>query len=218
MRQTRISELTTLKTSEFDFDRGALQLLKRRRSFNTEDDHFDKTALDAKWISFNAVTTELTSLPGWLRLTKANAGLLQAYPAGDWDIETEVYVGQPDAAKYFSCGLTLSTSTDSAACTFCFHGFGQQNNLGVHRFAVEKWINNAWNSTHYYTDPTSFSPQRVALKINKAGTTYTFYYSQYPSAFAEWNRIYTTGALGYTPTYIGLYGNTACYYNYFLRY
>lgn len=198
-------------------DQGAASLLTRRAAANAEDDHFNSATLDSKWLAYTGydASTDLTVLPGWCKCTSLGYKL-QAVPAGDWTIETEIIVADTATGAYQNEGLIMTNGTNSASSTDARYGIGHNNSLKSFRFEFEKFVNNSYSST-YDDYSAAFPPiDHYFLRIVKVGTTYAVEMS---STGKTWHRQASTSSLGFTPTHFGFgteYGNS--YFNYFLRY
>jgi hypothetical protein len=188
---------------------------------NTEDDHFEGSSLDGKWVVYTGYTGTVTvgTINSWVQL--ATATRLQAVPGGDWTIECELLHGDHVTSGYSSVGLILTSGTTASSATDHRFGIGGENSLANWRVVVDKFINNAFNST-----PASFTNQGAGqhhrfLKIKKTSTTYEFFFSD--NRFV-WTRILSTSSLGYTPTHFGIYSALTAsptvhsLFNYFVRY
>lgn len=198
-------------------DLGAFSLLTPRPLANAEDDLFDAASLDAKWLAYtgaNAVT-DLTALLGWCKITTAGYKL-QAVPAGDWIIETEVIIPSRTTAGFQDVGLILTNGTTATSATDARFGIGMNNSLTDFRLVFEKFVNNAFSAL-YGTAWTGRGPlDRLFLRIVKSGTTYGVEWSTTARSWQRWN---STSSLGFTPTHFG-FGTTEAgsFHNQFLRY
>lgn len=209
-----------------NIDRGQLSLLGRRAIINTEDDQFDTTSLDAKWLAYTGAnpTTDLTVLSGWCKLTSSGYKL-QAVPAGDWTIECEILLADTTTAIYQNEGLILTNGTTQSSATDARYGIGHNNNLKGFRLEFEKFVNGSFSAT--YDDfsqsgtggggGTPAILDHMFLRINKTSTTYVVEFSVNGKT---WQRQASTSSLGFTPTHFGFGGNASSgnYFNYFLRY
>lgn len=215
-------------SAERVIDLGAYSLLTRRASANTEDDHFNASSLDAKWLAYTGLnpTTSLTALLGWCQITSGGYKL-QAVPAGDWTIETEVILGDTTAASYQDAGLILTNGTTLGSATDARFGIGHNNSLLGYRIIFEKFVNGTFNSTYQDNSlggtgggagvgngapwPTDY----LFMRVNKTSTTYVVEVS---TTGRSWQRLASTSSLGFTPTHFGLGGSSGSFFNYFLRY
>ena len=210
-----LTNLQTLAGQALDL--GALSLATRRAAANTEDDHFDGTSLDAKWLSYTGydATIDLTTLPGWARFS-AGGAKLQAVPAGDWTMECEALCPTLATATHSYVGLVTTSGTDSAASYRTVWEFGMNNSLTSYRFVTERFLNGAFNAS--INSLTIAFPITVPwfIRVVKSSTTYHFEVS---GNGKTWQRIHSNSSLGYTPTHFGIEGRSAdSYINYFLRY
>lgn len=186
--------------------------LKRPTISNTEDDAFDDGSVDVKWTAYAGASVNETQLSGWMYFAGGGA-MIQAVPVGDWTIETEVYVGNQEAAGFQNSGLILTSGTTHTSATDARWGVGENNNLQQYRAVFEKFVNGAFSST-YSSHAITYITDRMFLRVTKASTTYTVYWS---TNRITWHRYFQTSSLGFTPTHFGLFGDTGSYHNYFVR-
>lgn len=211
----RVTELVATATPVAASDLGALSLLTRRAAVNTEDDLFDASSLDAKWLAYTgySLTADLTTLQGWLRASTSGYRL-QAVPAGDWTIETEVMLGDLGAAAYQNSGLILTNGTTIGSSTDARFGIGERNNLQDYRIVFEKFVNGAFSSAYTEWGGLNFV-DKLFIRFIKSGTTY---YCEISTNGKTWHRWTSTGSLGFTPTHFGLGGDQYSMFNSFHRY
>jgi hypothetical protein len=201
--------------SAVSVDLGASTLLTRRAVVNTEDDLFDASPLNAKWLAYtgNNPTTDLTTLPGWCIFTSAGSKL-QAVPAGDWSIETEVIAGDLEANGFQNAGLILTSGTTVGTSSDARLGIGENNSLQSYRIVFEKFVNGVFSTVFSQWGIVDIV-DHMFLKITKSGTTYTVYWSR---TGKTWHRFFQQAGLGFTPTHFGLNGETGSAFNGFYRY
>lgn len=204
----------TVSDNNVEIDPGVVQLFKRRIAVNVEDDHFNQGFLRADWIPYASPAYSLTTLPGWIEIMTASAGILLPVPSGDWTIETEHMSKGFSTVGGSTHGLLLSTSTNSASMTGAFYLY-YRDGAATYGIQFQKLVNNAFNA-QYTGSPVSAGihslKDHIFMRIDKTGTTYTCFWSD------EGNQFYRhiqTAALTFTPAYFGIIG--IGFYNYFLR-
>jgi hypothetical protein len=201
-----VSKVSVSTLEEVEIDPGVVELLKRPKAIYETDDHFNNRFLDGKWITSAGATTTFATFPGWLTFSGA---LIQAAPAGDWYIETEIMlsgtVGQ-------NPGPFLSSAANMAAATEA-HYYYYVDAATTRNVQFAKLVNLAFNA-QYTGSPTAFqgyNMTHIFLRIKKIGTTYTTHWSD---TGLIWHQHHSIAALGFTPTHFGLCGTGHA--NYFI--
>ncbi len=221
---TRRLDLVSQIDPSWMIDHGAFQLLKRRVLANAEDDSFDMPTMDAKWANWNTPTLTLTSLPGWLGIHSDGSylkGVVQAVPAGDWYIETEVIWGTETAAFWGAQGLFLTNSATASSSLAATITSGGRTSVGLGRMNCTKFTNASYTSNYLEVLSATLAQDHQFFRIRKSGTTYYFYHS---TTGKTWSFFYSASAatLGFTPTHFGLCTLSASgqysFFNYFARY
>lgn len=212
--------------SAVSVDKGAIYLFTRKSATNTEDDLFDASSLDAKWLAYTGydATVNLTALPGWCKFTGAGAKL-QAVPAGDWTIETELFWPDYPSASFQDSGLIVTNGTTRASATEMRFGIGGNNGATSWRMVHEKFVNGSF-STSYGSNFTGWLPVAgisMKLRLVKSGTNYTAQFSTVGTLSGgespSWQQWQGAQAAGFTATHFGIVtGDVPCYFNGFYRY
>jgi len=208
------------------FDLGAMQLLKRRKAVNVEDDHFDLPFLDPKWSKWNPATgVDLTEIPGWLvspTSSQTNA-IVQPVPTGDWTIEAEMSIGETTTGQHLS-GLFLTNARTYNTSIGARFGIGCSTTLNSLLFRVDKLVNGGWNTLYadVFSATNEVWPDHIFQAITKVGTNYIFKYGFSPFGRFHQHSTLSATQLGFTPTFFGLTLQAASakgsMVNYFLRY
>lgn len=206
--------------SAVSVDLGASSLLTRRATANTEDDLFDAGSINAKWTQRGTWT--IGTLPGWVRC--AGSGyLVQAVPAGDWTIETELIIPQSTTSEYTAAGLFISTSsTPDTAGTTRVMFVGRNNSIRQWRIGGDNLVSGAYNSQIFTDGSATWLPlAHCFVRIVRASSTsYQFEVSM--TGWNDWQAVYTGWNPGITVAYFGLYasgsGSNPVQFNGFYRY
>lgn len=205
------------------YDKGALELLKRRAAVNVEDDHFNDNILSPKWLPFGPpISPTLSDLPGWLGFSSSGGdirGYIQPVPSGDWFAETEIICGTEASIEWGGSGLILTNSTTWASSLTATFTAGGRASAGLTRMNNTKFINGAYTSNYIEVFSANSAISHLFLRLRKLSTTYYFYWSSTGKTWYIFSSI-TADTLGFTPTYFGLGTLTSynAFFNYFLRY
>lgn len=174
-------------------------------------DEFSGESVNQRWTIINpTANSTITQTDGVLRFVTNNICdwwdsvstspiSLAKTPDGDWTIETKI--GTLTADNTYFCGLVLYNSRANALRFGKAYGFGvtgSDTTLGYWK----NWSGNAEYPNYY--------------KIQKEGTTYTFYYSTNGTSWTQYNQLTlgTYNKIGLcTQTWIG--HNTSIDFDYF---
>lgn len=199
---------------------GEAEILTTPTIVNAEDDHFEGSSLNAKWLAYTGddATPAFGTPDSWVRFLSGSK--LQALPAGDWTIATEVIHGDHPAAAYTSCGLILTTGTTYGTSSAWKYGVGFDNSLTTLRLVIDKYVNGTYSSTPNTVGGFHPGSLRWYLRIAKVGSNYTFSYSN--NRFT-WVVLRASSTIDITPTHFGIHATlhasavTGAMFNYFVR-
>jgi len=170
---------------------------------STDDDEFATAGAGPPtgWTAwdYGAIGTEAVDDAG-LALAQANqtngklSGIYKALPSGDFTIWTRCSAGAIAGEMY----AQLAIFQDAASSTADIHSVGLRR-TSTPGANVNRWSD--YDNLSSQLASLSFNANTVWARIDRTGSTYQFWWSENG---ITWWRLYTTAALGYTPTHMGL--------------